>query len=60
VVVENFCNNNKLTSNLVNVSVSKVSKDLKRVERECYQFHNKRSMKLVPLRVINSYNNRFN
>jgi hypothetical protein len=35
VVVAKFCNNNKFTSKLVSVSVSKVSRELKRVEREC-------------------------
>jgi hypothetical protein len=35
VVVENFCNNKKFASKLVSVSVSKVSRDLEIIEREC-------------------------
>ena len=35
VVVEKFCNNNKFTRKLVNISVSKVSRELKRVRKEC-------------------------
>ena len=35
VAVEKFCNNNKFIIKLANVCVSKVSRELKRVEREC-------------------------
>jgi hypothetical protein len=35
MVVANFCNNNKFTSKLVSVSVSKISRELERIEREC-------------------------
>jgi hypothetical protein len=35
VDVVKFCNNNKFISKFSNVSVSEVSRELKRVEREC-------------------------
>jgi len=36
MAVANFCNNIKFIRKLANASVSKVSKDLKIVERECF------------------------
>jgi hypothetical protein len=35
MVVLNFCNNKKFTNKLVSVSVSKVSRELERIERQC-------------------------
>jgi hypothetical protein len=35
MAVANFCNNSKFTNKLVKVSVSNVSRELKRVERKC-------------------------
>jgi hypothetical protein len=35
MVVANLCNNNKFTRELVGVSVSKISRKLERIEREC-------------------------
>jgi hypothetical protein len=47
VVVANFCNNKKLLGKFASVSVSNVSRELKRVERVFVdQFHHKRETKL--------------
>jgi hypothetical protein len=55
MAIANFCNNNKLTSNLVSVSVSNVSRELKESKRVFVdQFHHKRAVKSVPLRAMES------
>jgi hypothetical protein len=54
MVVAKFCNN-KFTSKLVSVSVSKVSRELERIERVFVdQFHHKKVVKSVPLRAMES------
>jgi hypothetical protein len=56
MVVANFCNNNKFTSELVSVSVSKISRKLERIERECLliNFTTRELVKSVPLRAMES------
>jgi hypothetical protein len=55
MAVANFCNSSKFTSELVSVSVSKVSRELERIKRVFVdQFHHKRAVKSVPLRAMES------
>jgi hypothetical protein len=53
MVVDFFFRNNKFTRELVSVSVSKISRNIERIERQCLISPIKR-YKLVPLRDIES------